>query len=234
WVEVRPTASGVRWWPSDQPRQPACSVYWPKVQEHGCANGQVESGSGADVPAAGIREGGSTHPIKPRRLLMRTPRSHTALENPPSQSTLEDRSRFVRGRLVGAAAIAFAGSGGVENAVLAGTGAPAFGDPIEEVLAYYAANRVSVAIASSSIALSLPLLLVFVTGLPGLVGRAGAGHLPAGRRPADRPRAPRRRARRADARVRARLAGSRGGVRAGAADARHHLHRRGPRHARER
>ena len=23
WVEVRPTARGVRWWPSDQPRQPA-------------------------------------------------------------------------------------------------------------------------------------------------------------------------------------------------------------------
>ena len=25
WVEVRPTARGVRSWPSDQPRQPACS-----------------------------------------------------------------------------------------------------------------------------------------------------------------------------------------------------------------
>src|SRR3712207_8736962 len=49
----------VRWWPSDQPRQPACAVYPPKVQELGCANGQVEPGSGADVPAAGIREGGS-------------------------------------------------------------------------------------------------------------------------------------------------------------------------------
>jgi hypothetical protein len=56
-------------------------VYWPKVQELGCANGQVESGSGADVPAAGIREGGSTHPIKARSNVMRTPRSHTALED---------------------------------------------------------------------------------------------------------------------------------------------------------
>jgi len=42
------------------------------------------------VPAAGIGEGGSTHPIKPRSIVMRTPQSHTARENPPSQSTLED------------------------------------------------------------------------------------------------------------------------------------------------
>ena len=81
------------------------------------------------------------------------------------------RSRFVRGRLVGAAAIAFAVSVAIENAVLAS--APAFGYPIEEVLAYYAANRVSVAIASSAIGLSLPLLLLFVTGLHGLVERRG-------------------------------------------------------------
>jgi hypothetical protein len=77
-------------------------VYWPKVQEHGCANGQVESGSGADVPAAGIREGGSTHPIKPRSNVMRTPQSHTALENPPSQSTLEDLRMPVQAKLAAA------------------------------------------------------------------------------------------------------------------------------------
>src|SRR5205823_4217971 len=80
WVEARPTASGVRWWPSDQPRQPACSVYPPKVQELGCANGQVGSGLGADVPAPGIRDGGSTYPIEPRSLVMTPPRSHTARE----------------------------------------------------------------------------------------------------------------------------------------------------------
>ena len=49
-----------------------------------------ESGSRADVPAAGIRESGSTHPIKARSNLMRTPQSHTALQNKPSQSRLED------------------------------------------------------------------------------------------------------------------------------------------------
>src|SRR4051794_12862411 len=102
WVEVRPTTSGVRWWPSDQPRQPACSGYRPKVQDLGCANGQVESGSGADVPAAGIRDGGSTHPIKPRSIVMRTPQSHTAQENLPSRSALEDRRMPVQAKLAAA------------------------------------------------------------------------------------------------------------------------------------
>jgi hypothetical protein len=77
-------------------------VYPPKVQELGCANGQVESGSGADVPAAGIREGGSTHPIKARSNVMRTPQSHTALENPPSRSALEDLRMPVQAKLAAA------------------------------------------------------------------------------------------------------------------------------------
>lgn len=85
------------------------------------------------------------------------------------------RSRFVRGRLVGAAAIAFAVSVVIENAVYAGASpaAPIFGAPIEEVLAHYAANRDLIAIATGVVALSLPLLLVFVTGLHGLVERRG-------------------------------------------------------------
>jgi len=99
---------------------------------------------------------------------METPQSHT--EGVTRENA---RSRFVRDRLVGAAALAFAVSVAIENAVLAGTGARAFGDPIEEVLAYYSANRVPVAIASSAVGLSIPLLLVFVTGLHGLVERRG-------------------------------------------------------------
>src|SRR5919199_1608074 len=102
WVEVRPTASGVRRWPPDQPRQPACSAYQPKVQVLGCANGQVESGSGADVPDAAIREGGSTHPIKARSTVMRTPQSHTALENPPTRSTPGDLRMPVQAKLAAA------------------------------------------------------------------------------------------------------------------------------------
>src|SRR4029453_1771977 len=52
-------------------------------------------------------------------------------------------------------------------------GHPADGDPIEEVLTWHAENRVTVAIAVGQEALHLPLLLGFVTGLHGLVGRRG-------------------------------------------------------------
>src|SRR4026208_231576 len=76
-------------------------------------------------------------------------------------------------RVVGAAAIALGASLVTQNAVLVGAGAPGFGDPIEKVLAFHAANRGAVAIAVGSEALNLPLLLVFVTGLHGLVGRRG-------------------------------------------------------------
>ena len=79
----------------------------------------------------------------------------------------------VRGPFVGAAALAVAVLVVAENAVLAGTGAPSFATPIEEVLAYYADHRGAVAIASGLVALYLPLLLVVVTGLQGLVERRG-------------------------------------------------------------
>ena len=61
----------------------------------------------------------------------------------------------------------------IENVLFAVTGAVGYGAPIEEVLAYYAANRDAVAIVSGLVALYLPLLLVFVTGLHGLVERRG-------------------------------------------------------------
>lgn len=100
---------------------------------------------------------------------MRTPQPHTAREH-----TTPARRASLRGRLVGVAAIAFAVSVVVENAVFAATGAPSYGAPIEDVLAYYAANRDAVAIVSALVAVYLPLLLVFVTGLHGLVQRRGA------------------------------------------------------------
>ena len=74
-------------------------------------------------------------------------------------------------RVVGATAIALAASVVIQNAVP--VGAPTFGDPIEEVLAWHVENRVAVAIAVGLEALNLPLLLGFVTGLHGLVGRRG-------------------------------------------------------------
>src|SRR5215510_6379562 len=76
-------------------------------------------------------------------------------------------------RVVGAAAIALAASLVIQNAVFVSTGPPGYGDPIEKVLAWHAVHRGVVAFAVGSEALNLPLLLVFVTGLHGLVGRRG-------------------------------------------------------------
>ena len=131
----------------------------------------------------------------------------------------------------------------IQNAVLVWAGAPGYGDPIEEVLAFHAENRGAVAIAVGPEALNLPLLLVFVTGLHGLVGRrGGAGAdwsrlavaagatlsavfalyavlwngvvLSAGELAEPSPA------------VRARLAAACRSIRSGAVGARHHLHRR--------
>ncbi|TGN65320.1 hypothetical protein EXE59_16160 [Nocardioides eburneiflavus] len=76
-------------------------------------------------------------------------------------------------QVVGATSIALAASLLTQNAVLICAGAPGFGDPIEDVLAFHADNRGAVAIAVGSEALNLPLLLGLVTGLHGLVGRRG-------------------------------------------------------------
>ena len=95
------------------------------------------------------------------------------MSSPKNTATTPARSWFVRGRLVGAAAIAFAVLVVIENVLFAVTGALPYGAPIEEVLAYYAANRDAVAIVSGLVALYLPLLLVFLTGLHGLVERRG-------------------------------------------------------------
>jgi hypothetical protein len=79
----------------------------------------------------------------------------------------------LRERVVGATAIALAASMAIQNTMFVVTGAPAYGDPIQDVLAWHAQNRVVVAIAVGQEALHLPLLLGFVTGLHGLVGRRG-------------------------------------------------------------
>jgi hypothetical protein len=98
------------------------------------------------------------------------------MDSPQNTATTLARGGFGRGRLVGAAAIAFVALVVVENAVFGATGALAYDAPIEEVLAYYAANRDAVAIISGVVAVYLPLLLLFLTGLHGLVeGRGGAG-----------------------------------------------------------
>lgn len=114
---------------------------------------------------------------------MRTPQFHTARE----EALVEIRQRPDAGtrpapetsaaggatmRVVGATAIALAASMVIQNAVVL-AGAPTYGAPIEDVLAYHAQSRVAVAIAVGQEALHLPLLLGFLIGLHGLVGRRG-------------------------------------------------------------
>jgi hypothetical protein len=96
-----------------------------------------------------------------------------AMNSPQNAATTPARSSFVGGRLVGAAAVAFAVLFVTENVIFAATGAKSYAAPIEEVLTYYAANRDALAVVSGLVALYLPLLLVFVTGLHGLVERRG-------------------------------------------------------------
>src|SRR5919202_4536091 len=77
-------------------------------------------------------------------------------------------------RIVGAAAVALAASVVVQNAVFfVGTEAPTYAAPLGEVLAYHAENRGVVAVSVGLEAVKLPLLLLFVTGLHGLVQRRG-------------------------------------------------------------
>src|SRR3954452_21536254 len=82
-------------------------------------------------------------------------------------------TRALRVRVVGAAAIASAASVVIDNTVVSWAGAITYAAPIKEVLAFHAENRAAVAIAVGLEALNLPLLLMFVTGLHGLVGRRG-------------------------------------------------------------
>jgi hypothetical protein len=76
-------------------------------------------------------------------------------------------------RIVGGAGVALAASVVVQNAVFFFPAAPTYGDPLGEVLAYHAENRGAVAVAVGQEAVNLPLLLLFVTGLHGLVQRRG-------------------------------------------------------------
>ena len=103
-------------------------------------------------------------------------------------TALEDRQvldRVSMTRIVGGVAVAYAASVIVQNAMFDGgvaqllglgdgTGAPTYGAPLGEVLAYHAANRGAVAVAAGLEAFNMPLLLLFVTGLQGLVQRRGA------------------------------------------------------------
>ena len=95
------------------------------------------------------------------------------MRSPKNTATTPARSGFVRGRLVGATAIASAAAVLIDNVVVGWVNSPTYAAPMKEVLAFHADHPGAVAIAVGLEALNVPLLLLFVTGLHGLVGRRG-------------------------------------------------------------
>lgn len=83
------------------------------------------------------------------------------------------RSARLRDRYIGAAAIAFVLLVVTENVLFALTGSLAYDARIQDVLTYYASNRLTVAIVAGLVALYLPLLLAFLAGLRSLGDRHG-------------------------------------------------------------
>src|SRR3954447_1292972 len=82
-------------------------------------------------------------------------------------------TRALRTRVVGATAIASAAAVLIDNVVVGWVNSPPYGAPMNEVLAFHADHPGAVAIAVGLEALNVPLLLLFLTGLHGLVGRRG-------------------------------------------------------------
>jgi len=74
---------------------------------------------------------------------------------------------------VGATAIASAAAVLIDNVVVGWVNSPTYAAPMKEVLAFHANHPGAVATAVGLEALNVPLLLLFLTGLHGLVGRRG-------------------------------------------------------------
>lgn len=86
----------------------------------------------------------------------------------PNQQSVK---RALHERVVGATAIALAVSLLTQNVIAAVTDPPTYAAPMTEVLAYHGDNPIPVAITVGLEALNLPLLLGFVSGLHGIIGR---------------------------------------------------------------
>jgi len=76
-------------------------------------------------------------------------------------------------RFLGATAIVLAVSMAIQLVMFGVTDAPGYGDPIRDVFDWHAQNRIVVAIAVAAESLHMLLLLGFLAGLHGLVGRRG-------------------------------------------------------------
>jgi hypothetical protein len=121
------------------------------------------------VPAAGIREGGSTHPIKARSNLMRTPQSHTARENLPSRSALEDLRIPVQAKLAAAWTSFMFLYIYVDYLHLYKPGA--IDDILDGVVFAFDINQAFVVIALTSVAIPI-LMILLSTTLPARANRA--------------------------------------------------------------
>src|SRR4051794_24890734 len=111
---------------------------------------------------------------------MRSPQNTaTALESrhvpvsPAAARTSPTPPRALSERVVGATAIASAAAVLIDTVLVGWAKSPPYGAPMKEVLAFHANHPGAVAIAVGLEALNVPLLLLFVTGLHGLVGRRG-------------------------------------------------------------
>ena len=82
-------------------------------------------------------------------------------------------TRALRERVVGATALASAAAVLIDNMVVGSVGSPPYSAPMKEVLAFHTHHPGAVAIAVGLEALNVLLLLLFLTGLHGLVGRRG-------------------------------------------------------------
>ena len=76
-------------------------------------------------------------------------------------------------RFIGATAIVLAVSMAIQLVMFGVTDPPGYGDPIKDVFDWHAQNRIVVAIAVAQEGLHISLLLGFLAGLHGLVGRRG-------------------------------------------------------------
>lgn len=92
----------------------------------------------------------------------------------PSAPASNEPGRAPQARLVGATGIALGVSLLAQNAIAALTDPPTYAAPLSEVLAYHAHSPIPVGIAVRLEALNLPLLVGFVSGLHGIIGRRRA------------------------------------------------------------
>jgi len=76
-------------------------------------------------------------------------------------------------RIVGVAALAYAASMIIQNAVFSVDGAPTYGDPLGVVLTYHAEHQGALSITSGLEVVNMVLLLLFITALHGIEQRRG-------------------------------------------------------------